>query len=151
MAKSTTFKGAAKPFGKSGHFDESMRHSLQAKGIKTGNLAQPMLLPVPKSKLINPKTTNTYTAYGEVYNVKERLEDAGMPTADIDPDWYEYEVTLEDKDGHEIDRWDSYSETYNGVQTLSKKTAERAMTEILDDVEKGKAANWFSLKQEAKR
>jgi len=25
------------------------------------------------------------------------------------------------------------------------------MTEILDDVEKGKAANWFSLKQEAKR
>ena len=39
MAKSTTYKGAVKPFGKSGHFDESKRHSLQAKGIKTGHYA----------------------------------------------------------------------------------------------------------------
>ena len=42
MAKSTTYKGAVKPFGKSGHFDESRRHSLQAKGIKTGHLVQPI-------------------------------------------------------------------------------------------------------------
>jgi len=39
MKTSTTFKGAAKPFGKSGHFDEPRRHSLQAKGIKTGHYA----------------------------------------------------------------------------------------------------------------
>ena len=40
MKTSTTFQGAAKPFGKSGHFDESIRHALQAKGIQTGNLAK---------------------------------------------------------------------------------------------------------------
>jgi len=39
MAKSTTYKGQPKPFGKPGHFDEPMRHSLQAKGIKTGNMS----------------------------------------------------------------------------------------------------------------
>jgi hypothetical protein len=39
MKKSTTFKGQPKPFGKSGHFHEPRRHSLQARGIKTGNLA----------------------------------------------------------------------------------------------------------------
>lgn len=39
MAKSITFKGTPKPFGASGHFDEPTRHSLQAKGIRTGNLA----------------------------------------------------------------------------------------------------------------
>jgi hypothetical protein len=40
--KSTTFKGQPKPFGKSGHFNEPRRHSLQAKGIKTGNLSKPV-------------------------------------------------------------------------------------------------------------
>jgi len=34
MAKGTTFKGAPKPFGGSGHFNEPRRHSLQAKGFK---------------------------------------------------------------------------------------------------------------------
>lgn len=44
MAKrKTTFKGQPKPFGKSGHFNESRRHSLQARGIKTGNLAKPTI------------------------------------------------------------------------------------------------------------
>jgi hypothetical protein len=36
MVKSTTYKGQPKPYGKSGHFYESRRHSLQAKGIRTG-------------------------------------------------------------------------------------------------------------------
>lgn len=40
VKKSTTYKGAPKPYGKSGHFNESRRHSLQAKGIKTGNLSK---------------------------------------------------------------------------------------------------------------
>lgn len=39
MATSVTFKGAPKPYGATGHFDEPTRHALQAKGIKTGNLA----------------------------------------------------------------------------------------------------------------
>jgi hypothetical protein len=39
MAKSTTYKGMPKPYGKSGHFDESRRHALQARGIRTGRFA----------------------------------------------------------------------------------------------------------------
>jgi len=35
--KGFTFKGEAKPFGKTGHFNEPRRHSLQAKGFKTGH------------------------------------------------------------------------------------------------------------------
>ena len=142
MAKGTTFKGAPKPFGGSGHFNEPRRHSLQAKGFKTGHLADSV--PMPAKKTLQ-KRVNPYTAYGEVYNVKERFEEAGMPTADIDPDWYEYEVTLEDKDGHEINSWDSYDETYNGVQTLSKELATKSMNEVLNDVEKGNASHWFNV------
>lgn len=47
MAKSTTYKGAMKPYGASGHFDEPQRHALQAKGIRTGNLADATPMPVP--------------------------------------------------------------------------------------------------------
>jgi hypothetical protein len=36
MKSGTTFRGQAKPMGKSGHFYEPRRHSLQAKGFKTG-------------------------------------------------------------------------------------------------------------------
>ena len=46
MAKSTTFKGQAKPYGKKGHFYEKRRHQLQAKGVRTGKLAKTN--PVPK-------------------------------------------------------------------------------------------------------
>jgi len=45
MATSTTFKGQVKPMGKSGHFYESRRHELQAKGFLTGHLAQSPLAP----------------------------------------------------------------------------------------------------------
>jgi hypothetical protein len=38
--KSTTFKGQPKPYGQSGHFHEPRRHSLQARGIKTGRNTQ---------------------------------------------------------------------------------------------------------------
>jgi hypothetical protein len=47
--KSTTFKGEVKPYGASGHFNEPRRHSLQARGIKTGNLSSP--IPVQKTTL----------------------------------------------------------------------------------------------------
>ena len=40
MKSTTTFQGKSKPFGRSGHFVESQRHSLQARGIETGHLAQ---------------------------------------------------------------------------------------------------------------
>ena len=39
MAKGTTFKGEAKPFGEEGWFNESTRHSMASKGLKSGNLA----------------------------------------------------------------------------------------------------------------
>jgi len=48
MKTSTTFKGAPKPYGATGHFNESRRHALQAKGIKTGHLADPLPAPAPK-------------------------------------------------------------------------------------------------------
>jgi hypothetical protein len=50
MKKSTTFKGQPKPFGKSGHFHEPRRHSLQARGIKTGRLAWEKIGDVAKPK-----------------------------------------------------------------------------------------------------
>lgn len=39
VKKSVTFQGKAKPYGKGGHYYESRRHSLQAKGFKTGRKA----------------------------------------------------------------------------------------------------------------
>ena len=36
--KSTTYAGMPKPAGRSGHFHESRRHSLQARGMRTGHL-----------------------------------------------------------------------------------------------------------------
>ena len=51
MATNRTFKGIAKPFGKSGHFNEPQRHAMQAKGFKTGNLANANgLMPITKPK-----------------------------------------------------------------------------------------------------
>lgn len=70
-----------------------------------------------------------YTIDYEVYSVSERY-------GSEDEDWYEYEVTL-NKNGEEVDRWDSYGETYNGVkgQRLSKKEAKDAAEEIKEDIE----------------
>ncbi len=45
--KSVTYTGAKKPFGRSGHFHQSRRHSLQARGFKTGRLSNPM--PIPRN------------------------------------------------------------------------------------------------------
>jgi len=54
MAKGTTFRGAPKPFGGSGHFNEPRRHSLQAKGFKTGHLADSVPMPAPKPRFNAP-------------------------------------------------------------------------------------------------
>jgi hypothetical protein len=59
MATNRTFKGTPKPFGQSGHFSESRRHALQAKGIRTGNLSggisSGMPMPKPKGRLVIKK------------------------------------------------------------------------------------------------
>ena len=85
-------------------------------------------------------------AIGEVYNVRERMtEEAGVHGSwDDYPDWYEYEMFLYGPNGEIVDEWDSLSETYNGVQRLSRETAERAVKEIVDDVAAGKVEHWFS-------
>ena len=84
-------------------------------------------------------------AFGEVYNVQERMTDAGIHGSwDDYPDWYEYDMFLLDSDGDIVDSWDSLVETYNGVQRLSKETAESAVKEIVDDVAAGKVEHWFS-------
>ena len=54
MATNRTFRGVIKPFGAKGHFNESQRHSMQAKGFKTGNLANPHI----------PKTIIEYNVQG---------------------------------------------------------------------------------------
>jgi len=69
MAKSTTFKGQAKPMGKSGHFYEPRRHSLQAKGIKTGrnNLELVQLPYQPKAEGFKvPKQSGQFYALPEL-------------------------------------------------------------------------------------
>jgi len=58
MAKSsTTFKGASKPYGATGHFDEPMRHKMQGMGLKTGHLAggvsAGMATAAPKGRLVS--------------------------------------------------------------------------------------------------
>ena len=56
MKTNTTFKGAPKPYGATGHFDEPMRHKLQGSGFKTGHLAggvsAGMPMPAPKGRVV---------------------------------------------------------------------------------------------------
>lgn len=55
MKTSTTFKGASKPYGASGHFDEPMRHKLQGMGIHTGNMAGGVSALMPTPSRIQPQ------------------------------------------------------------------------------------------------
>jgi hypothetical protein len=66
VKKSTTFKGQAKPYGKSGHFNESRRHSLQARGIKTGHF----ILSYAQAERMGLKPYDGMI--GTVYNPKEK-------------------------------------------------------------------------------
>ena len=80
---------------------------------------------------------------GEVYNVRERMEDAGVP-GDWSKDHWEYEVTLVDRNGRELDSWDSLTETYNPGQELTKALAQRSFNEVVRDVAAGDAKKWFN-------
>ena len=100
VKKSTTFKGAPKPFGASGHFNESRRHSLQARGIKTGrNNYRIFVRPEGGKKLIPTQESfddekeaetfagvETIAGMGETYIVKKDTDGDGVPdTKDCDP------------------------------------------------------------------
>jgi hypothetical protein len=83
MKKSTTFKGQPKPYGASGHFYEPRRHSLQARGIRTGSKvhlinAYSSLKPFKTVKYNDPefKPFSDGLAYykGKMYGTKEDLK-----------------------------------------------------------------------------
>jgi len=57
--KGYTYKGAVKPFGKTGHFNEPRRHSLQAKGFKTGHQAD--AVPMPAKKILMRKGSQPFS------------------------------------------------------------------------------------------
>lgn len=78
-----------------------------------------------------------------VYAVSERRPDID------DESWYEYEVELQNDEKETLDRWDSFTETYNGVvgQRLSRKSAEQAVKEIEQDVNAGEADVWFNIEE----
>lgn len=57
---------------------------------------------------------------------------------------WEYRVFLYE-DGSLVDSWDSFVETFNNVQTLTKEQAENAIEEITNDVHSGDAHHWFDV------
>ena len=62
MAKSTTFKGQAKPMGKSGHFYEPRRHALASKGIRTGHLMSSLKDPIFYSVHLDKENKKKFNA-----------------------------------------------------------------------------------------
>jgi len=81
MKTSTTFKGAAKPFGKSGHFNEPMRHALQAKGIKTGNFSD---LGVGRFRYSFPDKSTVTVYANSIEEAKKRiLEQVKIPKTNL--------------------------------------------------------------------
>ena len=93
--KSVTFKGKVKPFGKSGHFHEPRRHSLQARGFKTGTItakgrayldylakkSQHLLA----GRLSLVRFAKDVKAYKKVYKIKDTDRDGVPDVADCDP------------------------------------------------------------------
>ena len=83
-----------------------------------------------------------YSTDVEVYRVTDDEELSKLH--DADADWFEYRVYLL-RDGCIVGKYDSYAESYNGVQRLSKKTACDAANEIVKDVQAGNASEWFVI------
>jgi hypothetical protein len=78
---------------------------------------------------ITDERRNLYRVDGEIYRVADVM-------ATDDPDWYEYTVTL--FHGAEVvASWDSLTETYNGLQRLTKEKAEKALQDVIDHVAAG--------------
>lgn len=142
---------------------ESERHSLAARKVKTGrkpklviqdmfgrNVKNIYAQGLSETVVIDGKTykKKDIVADGEVYNVKEKVEELEhfdeSISENIPDDWYEYEVWLIDKNsGEVITGWDSLIETYDGLHKLSEDSAQRSMLEVINDVKKGKIKEWF--------
>lgn len=88
-----------------------------------------------------------YTVEYDVYRVADRRD------VDVTPAWFEYEVTLIGPDGDVVDRWDSYTETYNGIpkQRLDEDTARRSAERIKSDIEETDTdpSAWFNTEPDA--
>ena len=88
-----------------------------------------------------------YVADGEVYNVREGLEEnVEGDYSHVDPDWFEYRAWLI-KDGKIVAEFDSCLECYNGVQKLTESEAQAALDNILDDINNigVNPHNWFTF------
>lgn len=65
-----------------------------------------------------------------IYNVKEMFE------SDAPEWWWEYRVIENDEKGRFFKDWDSYHETYNGVQKLTKDQAREAAVKFVEENQK---------------
>lgn len=84
-----------------------------------------------------PKLQATY----ETYNVRERHLDEGYESTTATDNDFEYEVFLW-RGLNIVGHFDSGLEPCE--HHLSKKAAEIAAKEVVSDVKRGKAADWFS-------
>ncbi len=112
--KSTTFKGQAKPFGKSGHFNEPRRHALQAKGFKTGHPADAIPAPAPKGRLVSVRV---YKFDELPKEIQEKVLDKHRGI-NVDYDWWDMDGLV---DFNEQDFKDA------GVQPLPKDWSDRKL------------------------
>lgn len=75
-----------------------------------------------------------YRMRGWVYRVADRLGDV----AEGDREWWEYQIDFsEPTTGGAIYQWDSYDETYNGVQRLCAEEAQTALAQFFTDCRVG--------------
>lgn len=79
-------------------------------------------------------------AEGEIYNVWDERGIIGHG-----PDWCEYRMSLTCECGGLLDDWDSFYETYNGVQQLTRAECARSVAEVVTATENGQAGDWFTV------
>jgi hypothetical protein len=89
-----------------------------------------------------------YCMRGWVYRVADRLG----AVAEGDRDWWEYQIDFsEPRTGAAIMEWDSYEETYNGVQRLCAEEASTALVQFFTDCREGTLmADLFPKKESRK-
>jgi hypothetical protein len=135
MATNRTFKGAIKPMGASGHFNESQRHSMQAKGFKTGHLSTPWNVYLHGEKI----DTVFYNNNLDKDYVKRGLidHDGYDPSINIRRDKKSF---LKDSDHDGVpDKDDCSPHDPNRQHSITSIRAENGMT--MDDHDKGIVAS----------
>ena len=66
----------------------------------------------------------------------------------VDGEWWEYRVSLIcERDGAILDEWDSQTECYDGVHTLTREECTAALGEITQTVREGRAEEYFDWKE----